>query len=159
MLVILLFVIIPTTDATLLFTTTRNCTTWRYHDEWKQIGYIPVCMEDARIMQLVHLYCPSRGKPQHLIQYADIARLLVLYENGGWYVDHDVIPTKRCAITKAFSETTFGLESDFGRPALAKLYKMHRKSLALWSIYGVRNDTRLLRMACILAKRQNEGER
>lgn len=133
-----------------LFTTDRDCHSWKFKRQWKDIGYSPECLNDSRIHNIVKSYCYA--KPTKIIQYSDIARLLVLYEKGGWYVDSDVRPTPRCATEQAFSETTFGLESNFATLDEANEYGMLQKSLSLWTIYGKKGDPRLLHNACLLAK-------
>jgi mannosyltransferase OCH1-like enzyme len=134
-----------------LFTTDKSCGSWKYEKQWAILGYRPTCLGDNEIKELVHQYC--WGRPRQMIQYSDIARLLILYKHGGWYVDSDVRPTPLCISTKLFSDTTFGLESNFESDAQADGYNMLRKSLSLWSIYGKRGDKRLLQNACILAER------
>ena len=133
----------------LLFTTDKDCDSWKYFKEWKDLGYTPECMNHDRVKYLVETYC--HHQPRKIIQYSDIARLLILYERGGWYVDSDVRPTPRCGILKSFPDTTFGLESDFDTDKQASGYGMLQQSLSLWTIYGKQGDARLLNNACMLS--------
>ena len=136
--------------APLLFTTARDCSQWKYRGAWRAHGYVPVCIDDNRLKQLVWTHC--RRAPTLMIQYADIGRHLLLYEHGGWYVDSDVRPTPRCQALKSFPNTTFGLESNFGTSSERSLhYWMLSRSVCLWSIYGVAGDQNLRRLACNLA--------
>lgn len=134
--------------AVLLFTTHYNCRLWN-SASWENIGYTPKCIDFDGQSRLLQKYC--RHKPLYRIQYADIARLLILYENGGWYVDSDTLPTPRCQKLRIMPNTTFGLESDFPTLQQANQMGMLQKSIAMWAFYGVKNDSRLLRMACKLA--------
>ena len=145
---------VKTADAVPLFTTHRNCSLWKYSKQWQDLGYDTECMDDTRVMQIVASYCQHR--PREMIQYADIARLLILYENGGWYVDSDVRPTPRCGTLQSFSQTTFGLESDFSTKSQAGAYGMLQQSLSLWAFYGVKGDERLLQNARILSSRAEQ---
>lgn len=138
--------------ATNLFTTDRDCSSWS-GEAWANAGYSPVCLNNSVQQQIVHRHCWYL--PKLVIQYSDIARLLVLYENGGWYVDSDVSITPRCYHTKEFANTTFGLEADLDDDVAAN-WNMEPRSLALWAIYGVKGDPMLKSMACQLA-RQSSG--
>lgn len=138
----------------LLFTTDKDCSKWDYAEEWTALGYSTTCLGNIDIRNLVVSHC--RDRPRKIIQYADIARLLILYEQGGWYVDSDVRPTRRCQAVTSFPETTFGLESDFATVDEANRYGMLQQSLSLWAIYGKKGDARLLENAkklCALSTR------
>eukprot|EP00986_Skeletonema_menzelii_P000869 scaffold243_cov140-Skeletonema_menzelii.AAC.11 len=143
-----------------LFTTHPDCRLWKFSKQWQDLGYDTECMDNTKVQQMVASYC--KHSPREMIQYADIARLLILYENGGWYVDSDVRPTPRCGILQSFPQTTFGLESDFETKTQADNEGMLQQSLSLWAIYGVKGDKRLLQNACILSslaeQKKNPGE-
>ena len=130
-----------------LFTTHRKCSEWDAA-QWRHLGYRARCINHSRMRRVVRRHCAH--EPQLDIQYADIARLLILYDWGGWYVDSDVLPTVRSAKTFSFEETVFGLESNFDAHT-AKQMGMLPKSLAMWAIFGLRGDARLKSMACRLA--------
>jgi hypothetical protein len=140
-----------------LFTTDRTCSSWEHRHAWLQMGYSPRCLDNAAVRSLVHRVCKVRMPL--IIQYADVARLIVLYESGGWYVDSDVVPTKRCIHTRAFANTTFGLESNFGSQREADGYGMLQHSLALWAIFGWKGAIRLLEMAKVISGIANETAR
>ena len=125
-----------------IFTRDVDCGSWPHLTAWKRAGYDPVCIGDTEVHEVVHRHCKHR--PRKLIQYGDIARLLILYENGGWFVDSDVRPTALSRKVRRLRNTTFGLQST------------NERSLLLWTIYGVRGDERLKDMACTLAHLSTE---
>lgn len=144
-------------DRISLFTIDQDCKSWRHMQKWESIGYNTSCLGHREIRDLVVRHC--RHRPLKIIQYADIARLLLLYERGGWYVDSDVRPTPRCETLVSFPETTFGLESNFASAREASGYGMLQQSLSLWAIYGKRGDSRLLANAqklCSLSTRRQK---
>ena len=126
------------------FPTHPDCSSWEFSKQWKDLGYHTECMDNAKVKQMVASYCEHR--PREIIQYADIARHLILYENGGWYVHSDVRPTPRCGVLQSFPQTTFGLESDFATKTQADNEGMLQQSLSLWAIYGVREINASYRM-------------
>lgn len=138
-----------------LFTTARDCTHWPYRNAWHQAGYTPFCMDYNFQKIIVNHHCKHR--PIRMIQYSDIGRLLILYEKGGWYVDSDVEPTPLSRTLQSFTNTTFGLESNFGVNQ-AKAMGMLPKSIVLWTIFGIKGDQRLKNMACTLAHLSTEPQ-
>lgn len=136
-----------------LFTTDRNCSVWPYRSAWQQAGYASICMDSQFQRIMVHSYC--KHTPSEPIQYSDISRLLILYKQGGWYVDSDVEPTSLSTRLHSLPNTTFGLESDFSVDT-AKEYGMLPQSIAMWAIFGIKGDERLKDMACTLAYLSSE---
>ena len=126
----------------------------------ERFGLYARCMNNDRVKYLVETYC--HHQPRKIIQYSNIARLLILYERGGWYVDPNVRPTPRCGILKSFPDVTVGLESDFDTEEQASGYGMLQQSLSLWAIYGKKGDARLLTNACMMSslaeRKQNPEE-
>lgn len=148
----LVLVLVGICHAQLLFTTDKYCTSWPYVSRWFEIGYIPVCLNNIMQKSLVRAYF-GPVELQKPVQYADIARLLVLFKYGGWYVDHDVRPTPRCRQVRRFPDTTFGLEANLSMNEKKPYPKMLRQSLMLSQIYGKRHDERLYAMAKNLTAR------
>lgn len=133
-----------------VYTTAISCLDdWPYASQWRDSGYSPKCIEYDEQIALIGRHCGG-SMPPLKIQASDISRLLVLYENGGWFVDADVEPTPLSATIQTFEESTFGLESNFPTGREAQKHKMMQRSLAMWSFFGIRHDPRLKAMACNL---------
>jgi hypothetical protein len=91
------------------------------------------------------------------IQVADISRAVIMYAEGGYYVDTDVEPMAR-ARNSELTGRVLGLESNFSAQKAASMGMM-RRSLAMWAFHGTKGDVWWLHLAEALVQNVRRAAR